>query len=302
MTAAIEAVAVGKRFGRTWALQESTLTVPAGRVVGLVGSNGAGKSTLLNLAVGLLQPTNGQITVLGARPGRNAGQLAKVGFLAQDIPLYGSLSVGDHLRLGARLNPKWDATAAEQRIARVGLDRSQRAAGLSGGQRAQLALAVAMGKRPQLLILDEPVASLDPLARREFLADLMELAADGLSIALSSHILADVERVCDHLIVLAAGRVRLAGDVEDLLAAHKLLIGARRDANRLPADMTVIQESHTDRQSTLLVHTTQPVLDPSWTVSDVGLEDLVLAYMAAPSAVATSTIAQAVAPTLRSVG
>lgn len=297
MTAAIQATVSGKRYGRTWALRESTLTVPTGRVVGLVGSNGAGKSTFLNLAVGLLQPTEGQITVLGGRPGRKVDQLAKVGFLAQDVPLYSGLTVGDHLRLGARLNPKWDARAAEARIARVGLDRSQRAGGLSGGQRAQLALAVAIGKCPELLILDEPVASLDPLARREFLADLMDLAADGLSIVLSSHLLADVERVCDHLIVLAAGRVRLAGDVDGLLATHKVLVGARRDPDRLPTDQTVIQQSHTDRQSTFLVHTTKPVLDPTWTVSDVGLEDLVLAYMAAPS-----TGTQQAAPALRSVG
>ncbi len=297
MTAAIQATVLGKRYGRTWALRESTLTVPTGRVVGLVGSNGAGKSTFLNLAVGLLQPTEGQITVLGGRPGRKVDQLAKVGFLAQDVPLYSGLTVGDHLRLGARLNPKWDARAAEARIARVGLDRSQRAGGLSGGQRAQLALAVAIGKCPELLILDEPVASLDPLARREFLADLMDLAADGLSIVLSSHLLADVERVCDHLIVLAAGRVRLAGDVDGLLATHKVLVGARRDPDRLPTDQTVIQQSHTDRQSTFLVHTTKPVLDPTWTVSDVGLEDLVLAYMAAPS-----TGTQQAAPALRSVG
>ena len=297
MTAAIEASAVGKRYGRTWALRQNTMTVPAGRVVGLVGSNGAGKSTLLNLAVGLLKPTEGQITVLGGRPGRDADQLAKVGFLAQDVPLYSDLTVGDHLQLGARLNPRWDATAATARIVRAGLDPARRAGELSGGQRAQLALAVAIGKCPELLILDEPVASLDPLARRQFLADLMELAADGLSIILSSHLLADVERVCDHLIVLAAGRVRLAGDVDGLLATHRVLIGARREPDRLPIDQTVIQQSHTDRQSTFLVHTTQPVLDPSWTVSEVGLEDLVLAYMAA-----TSMATSCAAPSLRSVG
>ncbi len=296
MTAAIEASAVGKRYGRTWALRQNTMTVPAGRVVGLVGSNGAGKSTLLNLAVGLLKPTEGQITVLGGRPGRDADQLAKVGFLAQDVPLYSDLTVGDHLQLGARLNPRWDATAATARIVRAGLDPARRAGELSGGQRAQLALAVAIGKCPELLILDEPVASLDPLARRQFLADLMELAADGLSIILSSHLLADVERVCDHLIVLAAGRVRLAGDVDGLLATHRVLMGARREPDRLPIDQTVIQQSHTDRQSTFLVHTTQPVLDPSWTVGEVGLEDLVLAYMAA-----TSMATSCAAPSLRSV-
>lgn len=296
MSAAIEASAVGKRYGRSWALRDCTLTVPAGRVVGLVGANGAGKSTLLNMAVGLLRPTEGHITVLGGRPGNVARQLAKVGFLAQDVPLYSGFTVCDHLRLGAELNPGWDEALARARIERVGLDPSQRAGGLSGGQRAQLALAVAIGKRPELLVLDEPVASLDPLARREFLADLMELAADGLSIVMSSHLLTDVERICDHLIVLADGQVRLAGDIDELLASHKVLIGARRDPDRLPADQTVIQQSHTERQSTLLVHTTRPVLDPSWTVNDVGLEELVLAYMSARPAATRS-----VAPALRRV-
>ena len=295
MSAAIEASALGKRYGRAWALRDCTLTVPCGRVVGLVGANGAGKSTLLNLAVGLLRPTEGHLAVLGERPGSHARQLGRVGFLAQDVPLYGGLTVGDHLRLGAELNPRWDETVARARIDRVGLDVAQRAGGLSGGQRAQLALAVAIGKRPELLILDEPVASLDPLARREFLADLMELAADGLSIVLSSHLLEDVERICDHLILLAAGQVRLAGDVDELLASHKVLTGARRDPDRLPADQTVIQQSHTERQSTFLVETTRPVLDPSWAVSDVGLEELVLAYMATPST------ARPAAPALRSV-
>ena len=297
MSAAIEASTVGKRYGRSWALRDCTLTVPAGRVVGLVGANGAGKSTLLNLAVGLLRPTEGQLAVLGGRPGNDARQLAKVGFLAQDVPLYSGLTVRDHLRLGAELNPGWDAALARTRIERVGLDPSQRAGGLSGGQRAQLALAVAIGKRPELLILDEPVASLDPLARREFLADVMELAADGLSIVLSSHLLTDVERICDHLIVLADGQVRLAGDIDELLASHKVLTGARRDPDRLPGDQTMIQQSHTERQSTVLVRTTRPVLDPSWTVSDVGLEELVLGYMAAGPAATRS-----VAPALRSVG
>jgi len=297
MSAAIEASAVGKRYGRSWALRDCTLTVPAGRVVGLVGANGAGKSTLLNLAVGLLRPTEGQIVVLGGRPGNDARQLAKVGFLAQDVPLYSALTVRDHVRLGAELNPGWDDALARARIERVGLDPSQRAGGLSGGQRAQLALAVAIGKRPELLILDEPVASLDPLARREFLADVMELAADGLSIVLSSHLLTDVERICDHLIVLADGQVRLAGDIDELLDAHKVLVGARRDPDRLPADQTVIQQRHTERQSTLLVHTTRPVLDPSWTVSDVGLEELVLAYMSVGAAATRPA-----APALWSVG
>lgn len=294
MSAAIEAVDVGRRYAKQWALRHCTLAIPPGRVVGLVGANGAGKSTFLNLVVGLLQPTEGRVDVFGGRPGKNADQLARVGFVAQDVPLYGALTVEDHLRLGAGLNPRWDAVVASERVARIGLELDQKVAGLSGGQRAQLALTIAIGKRPELLILDEPVASLDPLARREFLADLMELAADGLTILLSSHLLADVERVCDHLVVLALGAVRLSGDVDELVAGHKVLVGARRDPGRLPANQQVIQESHTDRQTTLLVRTSEPILDPTWNVADVGLEDLVLAYMA-------TTAVETPSPALRQV-
>lgn len=283
---AIAAEHLGKRYGRRWALRDCTLALPAGRVIGLVGANGAGKSTLLHLAVGLLEPTEGTIAVLGARPGAGAEQLARVGFLAQDAPVYPSLTVADHLRLGERLNLRWDRDLAAARIERLGLDLGQRAGRLSGGERSQLALTIAMGKRPELLVLDEPVASLDPLARRQFLQDLMGLVADHRpTVVLSSHLLADVERVCDHLIVLANGQVQLAGDVDELLANHKLLIGPRRDTSSIPRDQEVIRVSHTDRQTTMLVHTTQPILDPRWAVSDISLEDLVLAYMAPASAV-----------------
>ena len=282
MTAAIETTAVGRRYGRKWAVRDCTLSIPTGRVVGLVGANGAGKSTLMGLIVGLLHPTEGRIEVLGGTPGRSAAQLARVGFLAQNIPLYDDLSVGDHLRFGRAMNQGWDAGLANGRIARAGLDHSQRVRGLSGGQRAQLALAVAIGKRPELLVLDEPVAALDPLARREFLADLMALAADGLSIVLSSHLMGDVERVCDHLVVLSDGRVSVNGEVDGLLADHKILVGPRGDSDRLPSDQVLIRASHTDRQTTLLVRTSKPILDPRWTVTDIGLEELVLAYMASP--------------------
>jgi ABC-2 type transport system ATP-binding protein len=249
-------------------------------VVGLVGPNGAGKSTLLNLAVGLLAPTTGSVRVLGGEPGRGPEELGRVGFVAQDTPTYAALSVADHLRLGARLNPGWDAALAEARIDELGLDPAQKAGKLSGGQRAQLALTLAVAKRPELLILDEPVASLDPLARREFLSSLMEAVVDqGVSVILSSHLVADLERVCDHLVILVASRVRLAGDVDDLLAEHHLLTGPFRDPTTLPRDQEVVTASHTDRQSTLLVRTGSPVLDPAWTVEPVGLEDLVLAYM-----------------------
>jgi ABC-2 type transport system ATP-binding protein len=224
----VEARGLGKRYRRRWALSPCTLDIPAGRIVGLVGPNGAGKTTLLSLAAGLLTPTSGTISVCGGRPGSGQAQLAKVGFVAQDTPAYAGLTVAEHLELGARLNRGWDGQLAQSRIQRLGLPASQRAGGLSGGQRAQLALTLAIAKRPQLLILDEPVASLDPLARREFLRELSSVTAGtGISVVHSSHLVADLERVCDYLIVLVASRVQLAGDVNTLLAAHYQRTGTR---------------------------------------------------------------------------
>jgi ABC-2 type transport system ATP-binding protein len=280
MSAVIHASGLGKQYRRTWALRDCTLAIPEGRVVGLVGPNGAGKTTLLRLAVGLLAPTCGTISVLGERPAGGPAQLARVGFVAQDTPVYARMPVADHLRLGAWLNPAWDDELARRRIGQLGLDPRQRAGSLSGGQRAQLALTLALAKRPELLILDEPVASLDPLARREFLQGLMEAVAEhGLSVVLSSHLVADLERVCDYLVVLVVSRVRVAGEVSALLASHHRLSGPRRDPGSLPASQEVIQESHTDKQSNLLIRTDEPILDPAWTVKPVSLEDLVLAYM-----------------------
>ena len=277
---ALHASGLGKRYRQRWALRDCTLQIPEGRVAGLVGPNGAGKSTLLNLAVGLLTPDAGTVTALDGQPGSGPAQLAQVGFVAQDTPVYAGLSVGDHLRFGAQLNQDWDAAYAERRLERLDLDPGQKAGKLSGGQKAQLALTLAIAKRPRLLILDEPVASLDPLARREFLQDLMEAVAEyGVSVILSSHLVSDLERVCDYLVVLAASRVQIAGDVDTLIASHHRLIGPRRDPATLPSDQLVIQASHTDRQSTLIVQTRHPVLDPAWTVEQLNLEDLVLAYM-----------------------
>lgn len=278
---AIACAGAGKRFGSRWALRHCDLTVPEGRIVGLVGANGAGKSTLLQLVVGLLRPTEGALRVLGARPGAGPDELARVGFLAQEAPAYANLTVGDHLHLARVLNPRWDDHFARRRIGRLGLDPRQRAGRLSGGQRSQLALTLAMGKHPDLLVLDEPVSSLDPLARREFLADLMELVAEhGPTVVLSSHLLSDVERVCDHLIVLAHGRVQVDGSVDDLLDTHKVLVGPRQNPDAFPSDQHVVQVSSTERQTTALVRTRGPVLDPRWVVHDVGLEELVLGYMA----------------------
>jgi ABC-2 type transport system ATP-binding protein len=280
VTAALATQGLGKRYGRRWALEDCMLAIPAGRVAGLVGPNGAGKSTLLNLAVGLLAPTAGSIEVLGRRPADGPEQLGRVGFVAQDSPTYAGLTVADHLRLGARLNPTWDNQLADRRIEQVGLDRDQRAGRLSGGQRAQLALTLAVAKRPELLVLDEPVASLDPLARREFLGALMEFVAEhGASVVLSSHLVADLERVCDYLVVLVGSRVAVAGDIDGLLRTHRRIIGARRDPASLPPSQVVIEASHTDRQSTLFIRTDEPIHDPAWTVEEVGLEDIALAYM-----------------------
>jgi ABC-2 type transport system ATP-binding protein len=287
MTVALEARGLSKRYRRRWALSDCTLTVPAGRVAGLVGPNGAGKTTLLHLAVGLLQPTAGAIDVLGGRPASSRAQRGRVGFVAQDAPMYAALSVADHLRLGAHLNPGWDGKLASDRIGSLGLDLAQKAGKLSGGQRAQLALTLAISKRPELLILDEPVASLDPLARRDFLRELAQTVADQrLSVVLSSHLVADLERVCDYLIVLVGSQVRIAGDVAQLLGTHVRLTGARRDPATLPAGWQIVSASHSGQQTTLILragpHVTEPPRDPAWTVEKASLEDVVLAYMSEP--------------------
>ena len=282
MTTAIETNGLSKQYGRKRALQDCTLAIPDGKVVGLVGPNGAGKTTLLHLAVGLLTPTSGTISVLGGHPG-SASQLERVGFVAQDTPIYARLSVSQHLRMGSYLNKKWDNELAANRIARLDLDPRQKAGSLSGGQRAQLALTLVVAKRPELLLLDEPLASLDPLARREFLQSLMEIVAqDGVSVVLSSHQISDLERVCDYLVILVASHVRLSGEVSELLASHWRLSGARREASTLPSELEVIDESHTDKQSTFLVRANEAILDPTWNVKPVTLEDLVLAYLSKP--------------------
>jgi len=225
VTAVLQSRRLSKSYGHRQALTDCTLSIPAGRITGLVGPNGAGKSALLNLAVGLLVPTSGTIEVLGGKPASGPAQLAKVGFVAQDAPVYAGFSVADHLRLGAHLNPGWDAALARDRIEQLGLDPRQRAGKLSGGQRAQLALSLtlALAKQPELLILDEPIASLDPLARSKFLRSLAEFAAARqVSVVMSSHLVSDLERICDYLIVLVASRVQLAGPVSELLASHRL--------------------------------------------------------------------------------
>jgi ABC-2 type transport system ATP-binding protein len=283
-TSAVAARGLGKQYGRHWALSDCTFSIPAGLVVGLVGPNGAGKSTLIGLMTGMLGPTTGSIEVLGEPALNRPRQLARIGYVAQSTPVYGSLSVADHLRFGARTNPGWDAALAAQRIGDLGLDPRKKAGKLSGGQQAQLALTLGLAKRPELLILDEPIASLDPLARHEFLQSLMAAAADReLSIIMSSHLIGDLEDVCDYLVVLVGSKVVLDGPVTDLVASHHLVTGARRDASLLPPGVQVITQSHTDRQSTFLVRSTVPVIDPDLAAEPVDLEQLVLAYMDSPA-------------------
>ena len=283
---ALEIRNLSKRYGRkVWALQNATMALPTGRVAALVGPNGAGKSTLLHLAVGLLNPSGGSVRVCGFDPVRQPEQvLPRIGFVAQDHPLYKSFSVADMLTFGRQLNPRWDNTLALRRLQQLGIPLNRAVGKLSGGQQAQVALALALAKRPNLLLLDEPVASLDPLARREFLRTLMEATAEGgTTVLLSSHIIADLERVCDYLIILAASHVQLAGEIDEIVRTHKLLVGPRTDPSAVASLHNVIEASHTPRQTTMLVRLNGALFDPAWEVRDVSLEDIVLAYLGQPS-------------------
>jgi len=295
-TIALEASSLGRRYGGTWALRDCSLSLPTARVIALVGPNGAGKTTLLHLATGLLQPTSGTIRVLGEQPGANPEILARVGFVAQDMPLYRSFTVAEMLRFGEELNPAWDRQLAVSRLESLSIPLSQKVGTLSGGQRGQVSLAVALAKRPDLLLLDEPLAALDPLARRDFLAALMESVADhGVSVVLSSHLVSDLERVCDHLVVLRSGRVAVDGDIAGLVRTHRLVSGPRH-TGPLGGVGEVIDRTDTDRQTVALVRTVGHVLDPAWTVREVDLEEIVLGYLGARE----GSNAQA-DPTLRAV-
>jgi ABC-2 type transport system ATP-binding protein len=284
---AIEAHQLSKRYRRVSALTECTVTVPEGRISALVGPNGAGKTTLLRLLAGLARPTGGTASVLGGTPRQDPAFLAEIGYLAQEIPLYPRFTATDHIRIGAHLNPRWDAALARTRLEELRIPLDQRVGTLSGGQRAQVALALTLAKRPRLLLLDEPVAALDPLARRNFLATLTSATADAagsLTVVLSSHLVTDLERVCDHIILLARSRVQLCGDIDALLAEHKVLVGPRQDTAPIERTHRVVQAVATARQSTLLIRLNGPVVDPAYQAEDVTLEELVLAYMGASEA------------------
>jgi ABC-2 type transport system ATP-binding protein len=217
----VEASGLGKRYGRTWALRECTLEVPAGRVTALVGPNGAGKTTLLNLVVGLTAPSAGEVTVLGGRRAGSPAALDAIAFVAQDTPLYKTLTVGDMISLSRSLNRRFDQSYARARLDELSIPLKRRAGKLSGGQQAQLALTLALARRPRLLVLDEPVAALDPVARHDFMATVLAAAAaDGVSVLLSSHVLTELERVAGYLVLMSHGQLQLAGAVADLLATH----------------------------------------------------------------------------------
>ncbi|MFY9934600.1 MAG: ABC transporter ATP-binding protein [Streptosporangiaceae bacterium] len=292
MTPAVTTTGLTKHYGKVTALADCTVSVPEGRISALIGPNGAGKTTLLRLLAGLARPTAGQVAVNGATPGQDPAFLADVGFLAQEIPLYRRLSATDHIRAGAHLNPRWDGESVRERLAALKIPLNRAVGKLSGGQRAQVALALILAKRPRLLLLDEPVAALDPLARRNFLGLLADgVAAGGLTVVLSSHLVADLERVCDHLIMLSSSRVQVCGDIEDVLAGHRILTGPRKDTSAIERTHRVVQVTRTPRQTTMLVRLNGPVIDPALAVSEVGLEELVLAYMGedAPPALAQLT-------------
>jgi ABC-2 type transport system ATP-binding protein len=281
--AAVEAMGAGRRYGTFWALRDCTLSLPVGSITAVVGPNGAGKTTLLNMLVGLLPASEGRLRVVGEQPSSKPDFLAQVGFVAQDCPLYKEFSVGDLLRFGRTMNPRWDDTLARSRLTAAEVPLKRRAGQLSGGQRAQLALALAVAKRPQVLLLDEPLASLDPLARREFLKTLIDSAtATGITVVLSSHLIGELARVCDHLVVIREGHVRLSGELDQILSEHHWVAGAPDQTTRLPAGVEVLSESRHERHTRLLVRTQQPLLNPALTVTPVDMEELVLAYLERP--------------------
>jgi ABC-2 type transport system ATP-binding protein len=284
MIAPIEASQLGRRYGRTWALRDCSIRIPAGKIAGLVGPNGAGKTTFLHLAAGLLRPSSGEIRIFGRSPQEQVLLLLdRVGFVAQDTPLYTGFSVADMLGFGQKLNPRWDQAAAEDRLRRVGIPFDQRIGQLSGGQRSQVALTLALGKHPELLLLDEPVARLDPLARREFMQRLTEaVAEEGTTVLLSSHVVGDLERVCDYLVIIASGRVQVAGDIDDLAAAHHLLVGPRLNREPRFNGAEIIKADHTERQSSIWIRGTMPPLAAGWREEPLPLEELVITYLSAP--------------------
>lgn len=286
----IESSGLGRRYRRVWALRDCTLAIPAGHVVALVGPNGSGKTTLLELAVGLRVPSAGRLSVLGGIAPGSLPALSRVAFVAQDAPLYRQLSVADTLRLAGRLNDRWDRRWARQRVAELAIPLSAKLGALSSGRQAQVALTVALARRPELLILDEPLARLDPLARHEFLAAVLEaVATDGVSVVFSSHVLAELDRVADYLVVLSEGHVQVAGETDTLVAGHRMLVGRTDHVDRLPAGLSIVSAQRAGQQTQLLARCgddPRPAAEAGFRAEPVGVEELVLAYLRHPEATA----------------
>jgi ABC-2 type transport system ATP-binding protein len=285
----IETHALSKSYGSTRALRDCTLAIPGGHVVALVGPNGAGKSTLLHLSVGLSAPSAGEVTVLGGLRAGSPPALDGIAFVAQDTPLFRNLSAADLLHMTRNLNLRFDQAYAEHRLHELAIPSRQKAGKMSGGQQAQLALTLALARRPQLLVLDEPMAMLDPLARHDFMATVMTAVADdGVSVVLSSHALAELERVADYLVLLSHGSVQVAGQVDDLLATHRVLTGPAADFERYASQWNVVHASCAGPLAHPLVRgqgTRDPV-PPGWEAHPLTLEELALAYLREPGAAA----------------
>ncbi|SDG90118.1 ABC-2 type transport system ATP-binding protein [Lentzea fradiae] len=274
----LAATAVGKRYRARWAVRDCTFSVPEGKVVALVGPNGAGKSTLLRMAAGLVRPTTGELRVFGT-PVR--GRIhPDVSFLAQDRPLYGNLTVREMARLGASMNDRWSTGRVEEVLAlQAGVDENAEIRTLSAGARTQVAIALALGRLPRLLLLDEPLSDLDPLARDETLRILMAEVADrGTTVVMSSHLLTDLREVCDHLLLVDAGRVQIEGDVEEVLARHRILLGPVTGESELEGAR--VSATRTQRQATVLLRDAGPV-PPGWAEVAPDLESLVMGYLRA---------------------
>jgi ABC-2 type transport system ATP-binding protein len=282
----IEVSDLGKRYGKRWALQNCSISVPAGHVVALVGPNGAGKTTLLHCAIGLVEPSSGQAFVLDGLSAGSSEALDRVAFVAQDAPLYKYLSVSQMIEITRNLNRRFDTPLAKRRIKDLGIGLDQRVGKLSGGQQSQLALALALARHPDLLVLDEPLARLDPLARYEFMGILMTaVAEEGLSVVFSSHVVSELERVADYLIVINSGRVQIASAIDDFIDRHALLTGPVDDIDRLNERVKVIEMYRADRQARILVRFRDAAtIDPLWESSSVSLEELILAYLRDPHA------------------
>ena len=286
---------LGRRYGRAWGLRDCTLEVPAGALAGLVGPNGAGKTTLLEMIIGLLEPTEGQVSVFGETSrAYQAATLARVSYVAQDHPLYRDFSVADMFHLGAAMNPGWDQELARARVDALGIPLKRKVRQLSGGQRAQVSLTMALAKRAPLLVLDEPVSSLDPVARIEFMREARAAAADnGLTVIISSHVVSELERLCDWLIVLADGHVQLAGPTGDLIAAHRLLTVPRATPDaELPGRVIHRGDDGDGGRHTVVVRTDPvgPAVDAraGWQAGPVSFEQLVMAYLQRPQGAAST--------------